>query len=216
MQQRNCVVCGKPFEARLQSQRACPPNAAERARAAKVGRQPRSRCGRRVLNHTQRESQGVVTIALDAPFVREYHCEWCGKRCETGVNVAPQSTMFCAGQDCKREWHRHGKSNAARAQVLAERQRRALARFKPSKRDETKLRRTIRRDPCAYCGGPAEALDHIEPKQSGGSDSLENRTAACRSCNSLKGTQPLLLSLLWIPVATDYHRQRRLLFSTGG
>lgn len=53
----------------------------------------------------------------------------------------------------------------------------------------------LRRDPCAYCGGPSEALDHIEPRVAGGSDGWDNLTAACKSCNSSKTATPLLLSM---------------------
>lgn len=35
---------------------------------------------------------------------------------------------------------------------------------------------TVRADPCAYCGGPAEHLDHIVPKVRGGEDGWQNRT----------------------------------------
>ena len=52
-----------------------------------------------------------------------------------------------------------------------------------------------RHDPCAYCGGPSDTIDHIEPKVRGGSDHWTNLTASCMSCNSRKGSMPLLLFL---------------------
>jgi 5-methylcytosine-specific restriction endonuclease McrA len=43
---------------------------------------------------------------------------------------------------------------------------------------------------CAYCGceivWSAFQVDHIIPKQSGGSDDLENLNPACRQCNNFK------------------------------
>lgn len=39
---------------------------------------------------------------------------------------------------------------------------------------------------CEYCHGPAEVVDHIIPSSRGGSDALENLTAACNRCNQKK------------------------------
>lgn len=55
----------------------------------------------------------------------------------------------------------------------------------------------LRRDPCAYCGGPSGSLDHIQPINKAGSSVWENFTAACRRCNSSKGDKDLLRYLLW-------------------
>ena len=52
------------------------------------------------------------------------------------------------------------------------------------------------KDPCAYCGGRAGQVDHIVSLAAGGDNSLENLTAACRSCNSEKRDNPLLIFLL--------------------
>lgn len=52
------------------------------------------------------------------------------------------------------------------------------------------------RDPCAYCGGEAEAVDHIEPRSAGGKNVSENTIAACKPCNSSKGAKSLLHFLL--------------------
>jgi 5-methylcytosine-specific restriction endonuclease McrA len=47
-------------------------------------------------------------------------------------------------------------------------------------------------DPCSYCGGLTEAIDHIEPVARDGDNGWTNLTAACRGCNSRKGTKSLL------------------------
>lgn len=52
------------------------------------------------------------------------------------------------------------------------------------------------RDPCSYCGGPADVIDHIEPLATAGAHSASNLTAACRRCNARKRTVPLLAFLL--------------------
>jgi 5-methylcytosine-specific restriction endonuclease McrA len=51
-------------------------------------------------------------------------------------------------------------------------------------------------DPCSYCGGPTNTVDHIIARSKGGSNEWENFTGACNSCNSRKHNHSLLLSLL--------------------
>lgn len=50
----------------------------------------------------------------------------------------------------------------------------------------------LRADPCAYCGGPATAADHIEPLSGGGANAWDNLTASCIPCNSSKRSKSLL------------------------
>jgi 5-methylcytosine-specific restriction endonuclease McrA len=52
--------------------------------------------------------------------------------------------------------------------------------------------RILRLDPCSYCGEFEGTIDHIEPVDQGGVNHWTNFTAACGSCNSRKGTTPLL------------------------
>lgn len=54
----------------------------------------------------------------------------------------------------------------------------------------------IRRDHCAFCGGPAGEYEHIEPRAKGGANNWSNITAACMRCNRRKGTRTLLAFLL--------------------
>lgn len=51
-------------------------------------------------------------------------------------------------------------------------------------------------DPCAYCGAPAEEIDHIEPFPLGGTNEWSNLTASCQSCNRHKSDKPLLTFML--------------------
>ena len=110
-------------------------------------------------------------------------------------------------------------SDEARERQRAEVQARQHAKIlgdilaMPALGDEVRYRKVLRRDPCAYCGGASEALDHIEPKSSGGEDEWTNRVGVCTRCNSYKGTLPVLLALPWIPIATEYHARRKLLFA---
>lgn len=45
---------------------------------------------------------------------------------------------------------------------------------------------------CAYCGGEADTVDHIIPKNNGGEDVASNLVACCRKCNGLKSDKPLI------------------------
>ena len=50
-------------------------------------------------------------------------------------------------------------------------------------------RGVLRRDDsrCAYCGGSAATIDHVQPRSRGGADSWENLVACCLRCNNVKG-----------------------------
>ena len=41
---------------------------------------------------------------------------------------------------------------------------------------------------CVYCGQAANQVDHVIPKNNGGSDLPNNLVASCAQCNNLKGT----------------------------
>lgn len=41
---------------------------------------------------------------------------------------------------------------------------------------------------CVYCGKSADTVDHVTARSKGGSDALHNLVAACRRCNTLRGT----------------------------
>lgn len=45
---------------------------------------------------------------------------------------------------------------------------------------------------CTYCGGPAEAIDHVIPRALGGTDDAHNLTPACGACNGGKSATPVL------------------------
>ena len=51
-------------------------------------------------------------------------------------------------------------------------------------------------DPCCFCGDRPVELDHITPRNKGGTDEWSNLTGACRSCNAMKRTDPVLVFLL--------------------
>lgn len=66
--------------------------------------------------------------------------------------------------------------------------------------DSVEMVRVLRRDPCAYCGGPGTEIDHITPVSSGGENEWWNFTAACGRCNRSKNARPLLTFLLDNPL----------------
>lgn len=50
-------------------------------------------------------------------------------------------------------------------------------------------------DPCAYCGNPSNAWDHIDALFTGGRHEVSNLTRACQPCNSAKRTASPLIFL---------------------
>jgi len=54
-------------------------------------------------------------------------------------------------------------------------------------------RGVLRRDNhhCAYCGGSANTIDHVQPRSRGGADSWENLVACCLRCNNKKSDRTL-------------------------
>lgn len=52
-------------------------------------------------------------------------------------------------------------------------------------------------EPCVYCGGKAQGLDHIVARSLGGVDALAiNRAPACTPCDSKKANTPMLQFLV--------------------
>lgn len=45
---------------------------------------------------------------------------------------------------------------------------------------------------CAYCNAPAQSLDHVAPKATGGLTVATNMVPACLACNRDKGHQEVL------------------------
>ena len=55
----------------------------------------------------------------------------------------------------------------------------------------------LRRGICELCGRSCRIhVDHIEPLSTGGEHGWENFAGLCQSCNSSKGTRPLLVGML--------------------
>lgn len=84
---------------------------------------------------------------------------------------------------CDKEIAKH-KATHERLQSFS-----AAAAWRPFRED------VLQRDGyrCVYClaTGVALELDHVIPKSRGGEHSLANLVAACKSCNSSKGTKSL-------------------------
>lgn len=57
-------------------------------------------------------------------------------------------------------------------------------------------KRQLKLDPCAYCGGLSNSVDHIVPRHAGGENTFHNLTGACTPCNSGKSNKGLLFYLL--------------------
>lgn len=55
-----------------------------------------------------------------------------------------------------------------------------------------RYKEAMKADPCAYCGAPSVALDHIQARQRGGSNRWWNRAGICTRCNTIKGVRSVL------------------------
>lgn len=64
--------------------------------------------------------------------------------------------------------------------------------------------RTIRADPCSYCGAPGGTVDHVDHRRGRrvlhGLHGWPNYTAACERCNEAKSEEKLLLWLVRRPL----------------
>lgn len=61
---------------------------------------------------------------------------------------------------------------------------------------------------CAYCGGHADTIDHVIPRDAGGTSTYENCVAACFPCNSKKANRflkDLGWSLPFVPKAPSLY-----------
>ena len=58
---------------------------------------------------------------------------------------------------------------------------------------------TLRKDPCALCGGPGGSIDHIVPRATGGPNSWDNLSGCCHDCNTAKSANQLLHHLVLTP-----------------
>lgn len=100
-----------------------------------------------------------------------------------------------------RRWHREHPERTRETVRAALRRRRArlngAALGDPAATDAFAV--ILRGDPCAYCGGPATDVDHIDAISRGGAHAWWNLTAACRDCNVSKYSEPLLAFLMRRP-----------------
>ncbi len=56
----------------------------------------------------------------------------------------------------------------------------------------------LKRDPCVYCYGASDTVEHVRPRANRkhrGMEELDNIVGACRHCNQDKGAMPLLIFL---------------------
>ena len=97
-----------------------------------------------------------------------------------------------------KQWQRDHPERMREISNAARRRRRArLAGADVSELEATEgYIRILRSDPCAYCGGPASDIDHIDAVSRGGGHVWHNMTSACRSCNATKRDASLVTALL--------------------
>ena len=88
-----------------------------------------------------------------------------------------------------RAWN---EANPERRRILATRQNHRRRGAPHEHALDTFYAQLVARDPCSYCGGTSETVDHIEPISLGGTSGWTNLTGACRRCNTTKHSRPLL------------------------
>lgn len=107
-----------------------------------------------------------------------------------------------------REWHRdnyeksratsraYWQTEAGKANRRAANFKRRAGRLRNLDAETREYLKVIATDPCSYCGGVADTVDHIVALSRGGENHWTNMTAACLSCNSRKHNKSLLVFLL--------------------
>ena len=188
MEQRQCPVCRGQFTPRSANQRFC--------------------CKQHSKAHQNATKRGTLDALLIRGGVGEpFDCAECDTHCVPGKDgVDAKATRFC-DYGCKAKWH---KANSP--QISEET---ALQRFlsEPTPREISNYRKVLKADPCAYCGGQSDSIDHIVPIAEGGEDGWENYTGACRRCNAVKQALPLLVALIWVPLSREYNDMRRQIYA---
>jgi hypothetical protein len=198
-----CVVCAAPLEGRRT--RFC-----SRPCASKQHRREATERGAAwVRSETYRKPVTLICAECGCDFSgidwgkdADHRYRYCSVECEAAAKSARYRGKWIGQGRVSACPHGTGNVATCIACNFVTRAGRRTAEFK----------RVLRCDPCAYCGEAGGALDHIQPKNAGGVDGWTNLTSSCRSCNSLKTDLRLLEALLWVPVAREYHRQRRILF----
>ena len=193
---RSCRHCGTAFLPQSGNQVFCSPTPEDRA-AGRI----RSRCNERWTTANARRTKTYERTMYDCI------CDGCGQEFSATIKA-----RYCTtGHD----------SCEARAKTRDNGRPKRMSLGKgvshpagePTTRDVARYKRTLRKDPCAYCGEASDAVDHIVPTNANGDNDWTNYTAACHRCNSTKSTLPMVLALLWIPASRIYHDLRNALKS---
>jgi hypothetical protein len=176
-----CVVCGLEYHRQSKESRYCSYKCMHKER--QVFQPPKIYCIRgHELQHTLRLA-GRIMRCHACHIEREDK-----KRRLAGARIvdARQSGICVNGHPRTVENTRPGKKGGRRCRVCDRiRQSRLTGEHKT-------YASTISHDPCAYCGNPADSLDHIVPKAAGGTDTWDNFTSSCMRCNRVKSMKPLL------------------------
>ncbi|MEU1134920.1 HNH endonuclease [Streptomyces sp. NPDC005900] len=127
------------------------------------------------------------------------------------------SARYCKGKEkgckvCHREKQRLVPYDAEKVRDYVSRNREAVNAYRKAWRaanrpDRVEFRqggpeavsyaRFIGNDPCVYCGGSSQAIDHINPVTRGGMGEWSNLAPICTSCNSSKSNKHVLQFLMY-------------------
>jgi 5-methylcytosine-specific restriction endonuclease McrA len=167
-----CERCGAEFRTRNRTKRFCSERCRQRAEHLR-------RAPQRAAYQRQQDARRTVQATCE-------HCAACFSYVKKG---RPQK--YCS-HSC------YTAAKRAPGHELRQRQKAARTAERARREHHAQQVALLRSDPCAYCGGPGGVVDHIVPRALDGQDDWTNMTGACAQCNSYKGTQPLLHSLLYL------------------
>lgn len=128
----------------------------------------------------------------------EQLCVRCEKPFAIASNYGPNHQRYCSAR-CREYVHnrrRHTKNIALRLHA-------GPVGAVITNKDVGAYRRALRADPCSYCGGPSDTLDHINPQANGGQNDDDNLAASCQPCNASKQTLSLLHFVLAVHIRTQ-------------
>lgn len=121
---------------------------------------------------------------------KKEHCKLCGKICELcgHSSVVHRANGTCHAANCLCGWSKDMKGAlyvkstgeyAGEVNGISRRRNKGV-------HVSTSKRKAIFKDPCYFCGGEANTIDHMVARARGGTSDPSNLVPACAVCNCMK------------------------------
>lgn len=91
--------------------------------------------------------------------------------------------------ESERKWRASNPDKVRAYSRSVQQKRRASCKTETNKAPTPKQLTALLKEPCLYCGDPAEHVDHFIPLARGGAHVLSNLVPACAACNISKGAK---------------------------